>query len=46
VQDGPHVVGGPGEIIDSSGRLSDAGMDHILVSDVPGLARPSTSEAP
>jgi F420-dependent oxidoreductase-like protein len=32
------VVGGPQEIIDAYGRLIDAGMDYIIVSDVPGMA--------
>jgi F420-dependent oxidoreductase-like protein len=32
------VVGGPQEVIDTYGRLIDAGMDYIIVSDVPGLA--------
>lgn len=33
------VVGGPQEIIDTYGRLIDAGMNYIVVSDLPGLAR-------
>ncbi|MGD0863743.1 MAG: LLM class flavin-dependent oxidoreductase, partial [Candidatus Limnocylindrales bacterium] len=33
------VVGGPQEVIDTYGRLIDAGMDYIIVSDLPGLAR-------
>lgn len=33
------VVGGPQEVIDTYGRLIDAGMNYIIVSDVPGLAR-------
>jgi len=32
------VVGGPQEVIDTYGRLIDAGMNYIIVSDVPGLA--------
>jgi F420-dependent oxidoreductase-like protein len=32
------IVGGPQEVIDSYGRLIDAGMDYIIVSDLPGLA--------
>ncbi len=32
------VVGGPQEIIDTYGRLIDAGMNYIVVSDLPGLA--------
>jgi F420-dependent oxidoreductase-like protein len=32
------VVGGPQEVIDTYGRLIDAGMDYIIVSDLPGLA--------
>ena len=32
------VVGGPQEVIDTYGRLIDAGMDYIVVSDLPGLA--------
>ena len=33
------VVGGPQEVIDTYGRLIDAGIDYIIVSDLPGLAR-------
>ncbi len=33
------VVGGPQEVIDTYGRLIDAGVDYIIVSDLPGLAR-------
>ena len=33
------IVGGPQEIIDTYGRLIDAGVNYIVVSDVPGLAR-------
>ena len=33
------IVGGPQEVIDTYGRLIDAGMDYIVVSDLPGLAR-------
>ena len=32
------VVGGKQEIIDAYGRLIDAGMDYLIVADVPGLA--------
>ena len=32
------MVGGPQEVIDTYGRLIDAGMDYIIISDVPGLA--------
>ncbi|HEU4572341.1 MAG TPA: LLM class F420-dependent oxidoreductase, partial [Candidatus Limnocylindrales bacterium] len=32
------VVGGPQEVIDTYGRLVDAGVDYIIVADVPGLA--------
>jgi F420-dependent oxidoreductase-like protein len=39
------VVGGPQEIIDTYGRLIDAGMDYIIVSDVPGLAGLEVLEA-
>jgi F420-dependent oxidoreductase-like protein len=33
------VVGGAQEIIDTYGKLIDAGMDYIVVADVPGIAR-------
>ncbi|MHB8891346.1 MAG: LLM class F420-dependent oxidoreductase [Candidatus Limnocylindrales bacterium] len=33
------IVGGPQEIIDTYGRLIDAGVNYIIISDVPGLAR-------
>jgi alkanesulfonate monooxygenase SsuD/methylene tetrahydromethanopterin reductase-like flavin-dependent oxidoreductase (luciferase family) len=33
------IVGGPQAVIDTYGRLIDAGVDYIVVSDVPGLAR-------
>jgi alkanesulfonate monooxygenase SsuD/methylene tetrahydromethanopterin reductase-like flavin-dependent oxidoreductase (luciferase family) len=33
------VVGGPQEVIDTYGRLIDAGMNYIVVSDLPGLAK-------
>ncbi len=33
------IVGGPHEIVDTYGRLIDAGVNYIIVSDVPGLAR-------
>ncbi len=39
------VVGGPQEIIDTYGRLIDAGVDYIIVADVPGLARLEVLEA-
>jgi F420-dependent oxidoreductase-like protein len=32
------IVGGKQEIIDAYGRLIDAGMDYIIITDVPGLA--------
>jgi F420-dependent oxidoreductase-like protein len=32
------VVGEPQEVIDTYGRLIDAGVDYIVVSDLPGLA--------
>jgi F420-dependent oxidoreductase-like protein len=32
------VVGGPQEVIDTYGRLIDAGMNYIVVADLPGLA--------
>ncbi len=32
------VVGGPQEVIDTYGRLIDAGVNYIIVSDLPGLA--------
>jgi len=32
------VVGGPQEVIDTYGRLIDAGMNYIVVSDLPGIA--------
>jgi hypothetical protein len=32
------VVGGPQEVLDTYGRLIDAGMDYIIVADIPGLA--------
>jgi F420-dependent oxidoreductase-like protein len=39
------IVGGPQEIIDTYGRLIDAGVNHIIVSDLPGLARVDVLEA-
>jgi F420-dependent oxidoreductase-like protein len=33
------VVGGPQEVIDMYGRLIDAGMNYIVVADLPGLAK-------
>ncbi len=39
------IVGGPQEIIDTYGRLIDAGIDYIIISDVPGLARLEVLEA-
>ena len=33
------IVGGPQEVIDTYGRLIDAGVNYIIVSDLPGLAR-------
>jgi hypothetical protein len=38
-------VGGPQEIVDTYGRLIDAGVDYIVVSDLPGLARLDVLEA-
>jgi F420-dependent oxidoreductase-like protein len=32
------VVGGPQEIVDTVGRLVDAGADYIIFADVPGIA--------
>jgi F420-dependent oxidoreductase-like protein len=32
------IVGGPQEVIDTYGRLIDAGVNYIIVSDLPGLA--------
>jgi F420-dependent oxidoreductase-like protein len=31
------VVGGPQEVIDTYGRLLDAGVEYIIVSDLPGI---------
>lgn len=31
-------MGGLQEVIDTYGRLIDAGVDYIVVSDLPGLA--------
>jgi F420-dependent oxidoreductase-like protein len=39
------IVGGPQEIIDTYGRLIDAGVNYIIVSDLPGLARVDVLEA-
>ena len=39
------IVGGPQEIIDAYGRLIDAGVNYIIVSDLPGLARLEVLEA-
>ena len=39
------IVGGPQELIDTFGRLIDAGVDCIIISDVPGLARLDVLEA-
>lgn len=39
------IAGGPQEIIDTYGRLIDAGVNYIIVSDVPGLARLDVLEA-
>ena len=38
-------MGGPQEIIDAYGRLIDAGVNYIIVSDLPGLARLEVLEA-
>ena len=32
------VVGGPQEVIDTYGRLIDAGMNYIIVADLPRIA--------
>jgi F420-dependent oxidoreductase-like protein len=39
------IVGGPQEIIDAYGRLIDAGVNYIIVSDLSGLARLEVLEA-
>jgi F420-dependent oxidoreductase-like protein len=39
------IVGGPQEIIDTYGRLVDAGVSYIVISDVPGLATTDVLEA-
>jgi F420-dependent oxidoreductase-like protein len=39
------VVGGSQEVIDTYGRLIDAGVDYIVISDVPGLAHLDVLEA-
>jgi F420-dependent oxidoreductase-like protein len=39
------IVGGPQAIIDAYGRLIDAGVNYIIVSDLPGLARLEVLEA-
>ena len=39
------IVGGPQEIIDAYGRLIDAGVNYIIVSDLPGLAGLEVLEA-
>ena len=39
------VVGGPQAVIDAYGRLVDAGLDYIVISDVPGLATTDVLDA-
>jgi F420-dependent oxidoreductase-like protein len=39
------IVGGPQEIVDTYGRLIDAGVNYIIISDVPSLARLDVLEA-
>ena len=39
------IVGGPQAIIDTYGRLIDAGVNYIVISDLPGLARLDALEA-
>jgi hypothetical protein len=39
------IVGGPQEVIDTYGRLVEAGVDTIIVSCLPGLARGQVLEA-
>ncbi len=39
------VVGGPQEAIDTYGRLIDAGVDYIIVSDLPGLVQGDVLDA-
>jgi len=39
------IVGGTQEVIDQYGRLIDAGVDYIIVSDLPGLAHGDVLEA-
>ena len=38
------TAAGKQEIIDAYGRLIDAGMDYIIIADVPGLATPDVIE--
>ena len=38
-------MGGPQAIIDTYGRLIDAGVNYIVISDLPGLARLDALEA-
>ena len=39
------VVGGPQTVIDAYGRLIDAGVEYIIISDVPGLATTDVLDA-
>jgi len=39
------IVGGPQAVIDTYGRLVDAGIDYIIISDVPGLATTDVLES-
>jgi F420-dependent oxidoreductase-like protein len=39
------TVGGAQEIVDTYGRLADAGVNYVIVSDLPGLARLDVLEA-
>lgn len=39
------VVGGPQQVIDAYGRLIEAGLEYIIISDVPGLATTDVLDA-
>jgi len=39
------IVGGPQEVIDTYARLVEAGIDYIVISDVPGLATTDVLDA-
>jgi alkanesulfonate monooxygenase SsuD/methylene tetrahydromethanopterin reductase-like flavin-dependent oxidoreductase (luciferase family) len=39
------VVGGPQQVIDTYGRLIEAGLEYIIISDVPGLATTDVLDA-